>query len=61
MKIYVSENSYHRLSNFVKGCRLIKNREKLGKKEKRKKKKNRGWFSQFPKFPNTQIAYMYVM
>ena len=55
MKMYVIENSYHRLSNLVEGCRWIKNGEKLGKEKRKKKKekKNWGWFSQFPKFPNT--------
>ena len=52
MKIYVIENSYRRLSNLVKGCRLIKNGEKLGKKKKEKRKKT-GAGS--PNFPNTQI------
>ena len=52
MKIYVIENSYHRLSNLVEGCRLIKNGEKLGKKKKEKEKKT-GAGS--PNFPNSQI------
>ena len=51
--MYVLENSYHRLSNLVEECRLIKSWGKVGKEKKKKKEKNRGWFSQFPKFPNT--------
>ena len=53
MKMYVIENSYHRLSNLVEGCRLIKSWGKVGKEKKRKKKKKTGAGS--PNFPNSQI------
>ena len=53
MKMYVIENSYHRLSNLVKVCRLIKSWGKVGERKKKKKEKKTGAGS--PNFPNTQI------
>ena len=52
MKMYVIENSYHRLSNLVEECRLIKSWGKVGGKKKEKRKKT-GAGS--PNFPNSQI------
>ena len=48
----VIENSYHRLSNLVEECRLIKSWGKVGKEKKEKEKKT-GAGS--PNFPNSQI------
>ena len=53
MKMYVIENSYHRLSNLVEECRLIKSWGKVGKEKKKKKEKKTGAGS--PNFPNSQI------
>ena len=56
MKMYVIENSYHRLSNLVEECRLIKSWGKVGKEKKRKKKKKPGLvlpISQIPKYLNS--------
>ena len=55
--MYVIENSYHRLSNFVKGCRLIKSWGKVGERKKKKEKKT-GAGS--PNFPNSQIPKSHI-